>query len=505
MDVILQAFGLVANPNVIITIIAASIFGLFVGAVPGLTATTATALLVPLTFFMDPVPAVGAIVACSAMAIFAGDIPAALLRIPGTPASAAYVDDTYKLTQMGKAELALGACVLFSALGGLFGTIVLIFAAPSLAEFAVKFSSPEYFWIALLGLTCAVFMGASNPAKGLLSLFIGLVIASVGLNNPAGVPRLTFGSTEMLAGIDFIPVMIGIFAISEVFRTVLSGGRSWEEAPAAVGNIFRDWGSMLKRYWRQLLRGNVTGTVVGILPGAGSDVAAYVSYAISRWFSKTPEKYGTGHIEGVAEAGSANNAALSSAWVPALVFGIPGDTMTAIVIGVLYIKGLNPGPTLFIFNPQTIYAVFLIFILANLIMIPLGWALIKLSKNILRVSKKVLMPLILIFCIVGAFASNNAVYGVTIMLVFGVVGYLMEENGIPIAPCVLGIVIGPLLEKNLITTLIKSQGNLMDFINRPISFGIFVLFCLIWVTIIISWIRAARRPDDEVASVNAAD
>lgn len=502
MDVILQAFGLVATSNVILTVIAASMFGLLVGAVPGLTATTATALLVPLTFFMEPVPAVGAIVACSAMAIFAGDIPAALLRIPGTPASAAYVDDTYRLTQKGRAELALGACVLFSALGGLFGTIILIIAAPSLAEFAVKFSSPEYFWIALLGLTCAVFMGTSNPAKGLLSLFIGLVIASVGLNNPAGVPRLTFGSTEMLAGIDFIPVMIGIFAISEVFRTVLSGGESWQQAPAVVGNIFRDWGRMLKTYWRQLLRGNITGTVVGILPGAGSDVAAYVSYAISRRLSKTPEKYGTGHLEGIAEAGSANNAALSSAWVPALVFGIPGDTMTAIVIGVLYIKGLNPGPTLFIFNPQTIYAVFLIFILANLIMIPLGWALIKFSKNILRVSKKVLMPLILIFCIVGAFASNNAVYGVTIMLIFGVVGYLMEENGIPIAPCVLGIVIGPILEKNLVTTLIKSQGNLLDFINRPIAFGIFVIFCLIWITIIITWTRASQRTGD-VASASS--
>ncbi|KKX26275.1 tripartite tricarboxylate transporter permease [Rhizobium sp. LC145] len=496
MDVILQAFALVATGNVIVTIIAASMFGLFVGAVPGLTATMATALLVPLTFFMEPVAAVGAIVACSAMAIFAGDIPGALLRIPGTPASAAYVEDTYKLTQKGQAELGLGACVLFSALGGLFGTIVLIFAAPSLAEFAVKFSSPEYFWIALLGLTCAVFMGASSPAKGLLSLFIGLTIASVGLNNPAGVPRLTFGSTEMMAGIDFIPVMIGIFAISEVLRTVLSGGEGWQQAPEAVGNIFRDWGGMLRTYWKQLLRGNITGTAVGILPGAGSDVAAYVSYAISRRFSKTPEKYGTGHVEGVVEAGAANNASLSSAWVPALVFGIPGDTMTAIVIGVLYVKGMNPGPTLFIFNPQTIYAVFLIFILANLIMIPLGWALIKFSKNILRVSKAVLMPLILIFCIVGAFASNNAVYGVTIMLIFGVVGYLMEENDFPIAPCVLGIVIGPILEKNLITTLIKSQGNLLDFINRPIAFAIFAIFCLLWLSIIVSWIRAPRRTDE---------
>lgn len=489
MDVIFQAFGLVATWNVVLTVLAASIFGLIVGAIPGLTATMATAMLVPLTFFMEPVAAVGAMVACSAMAIFAGDIPGALLRIPGTPASAAYVEDTYRLTQNGRGELGLGACVLFSALGGLFGTLVLIFAAPSLAEFAMKFSSQEYFWMALLGLTCAVFMGTSSPARGLLSLFIGLTIASVGLNNPAGVPRLTFGSTEMLAGIDFIPVMIGIFAISEVLRTVLSGGGGVEQAPKTVGNIFRDWGYMLKTFWRQSIRGNITGTAIGILPGAGADVAAYVSYAVSRRFSKTPEKYGDGHVEGVIEAGAANNASLSSAWVPALVFGIPGDTITAIVIGVLYVKGMNPGPTLFLFNPQTIYAVFLIFILANLIMIPLGWGLIKFSKNILRLSKQVLMPLILIFCIVGAFASNNAVYGVTIMLIFGIVGYLMEENGIPIAPCVLGIVIGPILEKNLISTLIKSQGDFLAFVNRPVAFAIFVLFCAIWVSIIYSWMR----------------
>ncbi len=299
----------------------------------------------------------------------------------------------------------------------------------------------------------------------------------------------------MLAGIDFIPVMIGIFAISEVLRTVISGGSGWKQAPTAVGNIFRHWGFMLKTYWRQLIRGNVTGTAIGILPGAGADVAAYVSYAVSRRFSKTPEKYGKGHIEGVVEASAANNASLSSAWVPALVFGVPGDTITAIIIGVLYVKGMNPGPTLFLFNPQTIYAVFLIFILANLIMVPLGWALIKFSKNILLISKSVLMPLILIFCIVGAFASNNAVYGVTIMLVFGVVGYLMEENGFPIAPCVLGIVIGPLLEKNLISTLIKSQGNLIDFVNRPVAFALFAFFCLIWLSIIYSWVKPHKDDD----------
>lgn len=497
MDVIIQAFSLVATSNVLLAVIAASMFGLFVGAIPGLTATMATAMLVPLTFFMEPVAAVGAMVACSAMAIFAGDIPGALLRIPGTPSSAAYVEDTYRLTQKGQGELGLGACVLFSAIGGLFGTSVLIFAAPSLAEFAMSFSSQEYFWMALLGLTCAVFMGSASPERGFLSLLMGLTIGSVGLNNPAGVPRLTFGSTDMLGGIDFIPVMIGIFAISMVLRAVMNGGAEKEQAPKTVGNIFRHWGFMLKTYWRQVLRGNLTGTAIGILPGAGSDVAAYVSYAISRRFSRTPEKYGTGHVEGIVEAASSNNASLSSAWVPALVFGIPGDTITAIVVGVLYVKGMNPGPTLFLFNPQTIYAVFLIFILANLIMIPLGWVLIKFSKNILRVSKSVLMPLILIFCIVGAFASNNAVYGVTVMLIFGIVGYLMEENGIPVAPCVLGIVIGPILEENLITTLIKFQGSLIDFINRPIALALFVLNCVIWISIIYSWIRSRNKEINE--------
>jgi putative tricarboxylic transport membrane protein len=182
------------------------------------------------------------------------------------------------------------------------------------------------------------------------------------------------------------------------------------------------------------------------------------------------------------------------------VFGIPGDTITAIVIGVLYVKGMNPGPTLFLFNPQTIYAVFLIFILANLIMIPLGWLLIKFSKNILLVSKQVLMPLVLIFCIVGAFASNNAVYGVTIMLAFGVIGYLMEENGIPIAPCVLGIVIGPILEDNLISTLIKSQGNLIDFVNRPIALSLFLFLCLIWASIIYSWVRPRKDDSNPVGA-----
>jgi TctA family transporter len=298
----------------------------------------------------------------------------------------------------------------------------------------------------------------------------------------------------MLAGIDFIPAMIGLFAVSEVLRTIAAGAPPWETVQARVGNIFRDWGGMMRTWWRQQIRGNLVGTAIGILPGAGADVAAYVSYAISRRFSKTPEKFGTGHVEGIVESTSANNSALSSAWVPALVFGIPGDTITAIVIGVLYVKGINPGPTLFLFNPQMIYAVFLIFILANILMIPLGWLAIKLARRLLQAPRRVLMPVILVFCIVGAYASNNSAYGIIVMLVFGVIGFFMEENDIPIAPCILGIVIGPILERNFVTTMIKADGAFLAFVERPIAAGLAAAVVVIWLSLLSGSLRRRRAP-----------
>ncbi|GLK54564.1 TctA family transporter [Methylopila capsulata] len=480
MQAIEAAFGLVFQWNVLLVIGGAAMFGLFVGAIPGLTATMAIALLVPVTFFMDPVPAVGAMISCSAMAIFAGDIPGTLLRIPGTPASAAYTSEAYAMTKKGEGEIALGANLLFSALGGLFGTLVLIVAAPSLAELALKFSSFEYFWLALLGLTCAVFIGADSAVKGLVSLFLGLLISTIGLNNPAGVPRFTFDNVDLTGGIDFIPAMIGLFAVSEVLRCMVHGAKDLPLPQTSVGNLFAGWGRMFVTYWRQQIRGNVMGTAIGALPGAGADIAAWVSYATSRKFSKTPEKFGTGHVEGIIESTSANNAALAGAWVPALVFGIPGDSITAVVIGVLYVKGLNPGPTIFLNSPEIIYAVFLIFILANIAMIPLGWAAIKGAKQILRAPRNILMPLILAFCIVGAFATNNSAFGVVIMLVFGVIGFLMEENDIPIAPCILGIVLGPLLEENFVTSMIKADGDFLAFFERPIAATAGVATLLIW-------------------------
>jgi TctA family transporter len=481
MDPLFEAARLIFDPYVLWVIVAASAFGIFVGAMPGLTATMATALLVPVTFFMPPVPALGAIVAATAMAIFAGDIPAAMLRIPGTPASAAYTDESYAMSKKGLLDLNLGVNLVFSVIGGLFGVAILIVSAPLLAEIAINFSSFEYFWLALLGLTCAVFIATDQPLKGFASLLFGLLINCIGIDPAAGHPRFTFGSVELLQGISFIPAMIGMFALSELLRGVVSVDQQGAVLAQKVGNIFVGVWAVWKQYWKNFFRGSVIGVLIGALPGAGADIAAWISYAVSKRFSKEPEKFGTGHIEGIVDSTSANNSALGGAWIPALVFGIPGDSITAIVIGVLYMKNMNPGPTVFLQNPQFIYAVFMIFILANILMLPFGWAAIKMAKQILRVPRNVLLPIILIFCVVGSYAMTNSIYGIILMLVMGVVGWLMEENGFPIAPAILGLVLGEMLEQNFMTSMIKSDGYLLGFFSRPIAATLGIITVVVWV------------------------
>ena len=480
MDPLLAAAALVFDPYVLWVIVASAVFGIFVGAMPGLTATMATALLVPITFFMPPVPALGAIVTATAMAIFAGDIPAAMLRIPGTPASAAYTDESYAMSKKGELDLNLGVNLVFSVLGGLIGVLILIVATPLLAEVAISFSSFEYFWLCLLGLTCAVFIATDNPLKGITSLLLGLAINCIGIDPAAGFPRFTFGSVELLQGISFIPAMIGMFAISEVLRGVVALDQSAVPIQQKIGNIFHGVAGVMRRYWVNFLRGSAIGVVIGALPGAGADIAAWISYAVSKRFSKEPEKFGTGHIEGIVDATSANNSALGGAWIPALVFGIPGDSITAIVIGVLYMKGMNPGPTVFLQNPQFIYAVFIIFILANLLMLPIGWAAIKSAKQILRVPRNVLLPIILIFCVVGAYAMTNSFYGIALMLVMGLIAWLMEEHGFPIAPAILGLVLGEMLEQNFMTSMIKADGSFVAFFQRPIAATLGVITIVLW-------------------------
>jgi TctA family transporter len=480
MHVLAQAFHLIFDPSVLIVMLLSGMFGLFMGAMPGLSATMATALLVPVTFFMDPLPALASMVTATAMAIFAGDLPGVLLRIPGTPASAAYTNEAYEMTKQGKAELALGTCLTASVFGGLIGSVVLATAAPVLAEIAIKFSSYEFFWLACLGLTCAALVSTGSPVKGVASLLFGVFLSTVGLDPILGYPRFTFGYVELMGGVHFIPAMVGMFAIAEVLRSVASLGERQEPVQASLRNIFSGVFPVLRRYWVNLLRGSAIGTLVGALPGAGGDIAAWINYALSKKLSRTPEKFNTGHVEGLVDASASNNASLGGAWVPALVFGIPGDSITAIVIGVLYVKGMNPGPMVFIERPELIYAVFLSFFLANLLLIPLGYASIKGAKRLLLIPREILMPIIMIFCVVGSFAINNTVFGVSLMLVLGLIAYYMEENGIPVAPAILGLVLGGIIEENFMSSMMKSDGDLTVFFSRTVAATLGVITIAIW-------------------------
>ena len=483
---------MVGTAEVLIAILAASVYGLVVGSLPGLSATMATALLVPITFYLSPIAAVATIIAASAMAIFSGDIPGCLLRIPGTPASAAYTDEAYAMTRKGQGELALGTCLWFSALGGIFGTISLIVLAPVLAELAFKFSSFEYFWLGFLGLMCATLVARSSPVKAVASMLLGLLFACIGIENPAGVDRFTFGIIDLLSGVEAIPALVGVFALSEVMRAM--GTREPPRPPRRrYGSILKGQLALTRKYIKPQVRGNIVGIIIGVLPGAGADMAAWISYSMSKRLSKEPEKFGTGHPEGLVEAGSSNNASLASGWVPSLLFAIPGDTITAIAIGVLYMKGLNPGPTLFTEKASSMYAIYIVFIIANILMIPLGIMMIRGAAFVLRAPRAAVMSVIVLLTAVGAFAITNSMFAVLTVAVFGMLGYVMERNGYPVAALVLGIIMGNMVESNFVTSLIKSDGSIWPFFSRPVAsiLAALTIAALLWPAVV--WMLRRRR------------
>lgn len=493
-----EAFGMLVDPTLIVVVLASAVYGMFIGAIPGLTATLATALLVPFAFFLEPLPAIASIITMSAMAIFAGDLPSALVRMPGTPASAAYTEDAYRQTQAGHGALVLGVGLVGSAIGGIVGAIVLLAAAPALAEFALRFTSYEYFWVAVLGLTASVIISQGSQVKGAISLLLGLLISTVGIDIALGYARFTFGSEALLAGISFIPAMIGLFGLSEVLRNVLHPTGRLRAARIRTQRMFRDTMSTLRRYWKGVISGNAIGSAIGALPGAGGDIAAWVSYAATKNASKEGHLFGKGdgHIEPVVSAGSANNAALASAYVPTLVFGIPGDTITAILIGVLLVKGVQPGPDLFTTQAPLLYGIYLIFIIANLLMVPLGYLAIRGSGLLLRASRAVLMPIIVAFCVVGAFAINNGTLEIVVMLLMGVLGYLLERYGFPLAPVVLGLVLGPIVEKNFMQSVIKTNWDVTQFLTRPISAALMAVTLLVVLYPLLRNVLPRRRSAD---------
>lgn len=482
MDVMLDAFGQVFTIKVIAVMVVAAFYGLMVGAIPGLTATLAVALMVPITFFMEPVPAIAGIVTMAAMAIFAGDLPAVLLRMPGTPASAAYTDQAYRFTQAGRGEYILGISACTSAIGGAIGVLALMFVAPLLARFALNFSSFEYFWLATLGLTAAIMVGGSQITRSAVSLLIGLLVAAVGIDPVSGETRFTFGSDALLGGFGFIPVIIGLFAVAEILRYCTRSASERELPQITQQPLY--WHALRDALRNKLgiLRGSVTGTLIGALPGAGADIAAYIAYAMGR--RKRPasaEQVDDDAVSQIAPATAANNAAVGGSFIPATVFGIPGDSLTAIVIGVLLMKGLNPGPTIFTDNGWMINAVFLAFLLANLMLIPFGFIAVRLFKQVLRIPQGVLMPSILLFAMVGAYAVENSLFAVVTILVFGVLGFLLEENDFPLAPMILGIVLGPLLEETFVTSMMRSNGSFLAFLERPVSLVLALTTLAVWL------------------------
>ncbi|NBN76296.1 tripartite tricarboxylate transporter permease [Proteus sp. G2615] len=484
MDILINALAYIDYTTVLV-VIGACLFGLFVGAIPGLTSTMAIALMVPFTFFLEPIPALALMISVGASSIFAGDIPGALLNIPGTPASAAYTNDAHSLVKQGKTNRVLGMSLTSSVIGGVIGTIILASTAPLLAEFALKFSSYEYMWLSLIGLSCATIVSGSHIRKSLLALFFGIALATIGYDEFTGQARFTFGEVSLMQGVSFIPAMIGLFAISGAIKYYVE---RWKEKQVTLTevntendsyNIFKGVGCIIRQRKGGIFRSGIIGTLIGALPGAGADIAAWISYAVSKKLSKKPEKYGHGSEEGVVDASASNNASLAGSWIPSLVFGIPGDSAAAIIIGVLYMKDMQPGPTLFLFNPDKLYAVFIIFFIANLILLPIAFIVINLLKKIVAIDNAIIYPAIILFSIVGSYAITNTMSSIVVMLVMGVIGYFLQERKFPISPIILGMILGPMLEKNLLSSLMKSDGDFISFVNRPISMVLASVFLLI--------------------------
>ena len=478
-----QAFELVfLDPMIWLIVIGSAFYGVFLGAMPGLTATMGVALFVPITFWMEPIPALAAIVTMVACAIFAGDIPTTLMRVPGTPASAAYADDAYALARRGESDRALGHSLWFSVCGGVLGAIILMLMGSQLAKLASWFSVAEYFWLYVLGLSCAVVVGKEGVIRSAFGLCVGILFANIGLSAVHGQARFTFGHPELFQGINFIPAMIGLFGLSEVLRGAMQPGDACDDQSGAAGDGRLLGGALMtmKNRLPAWLRSSGIGSLIGVLPGAGADMAAWVCVAVSKRFSRNPEGYGKGSINGIADACAGNSSSLAGAWVPALVFGIPGDSVTAIVIGVLYMKDLKPGPEIFEQQGSTVYSIYLIFLLANFILLPVGWLAIRLGRQVLRVPRAVLLPIVAVFCIVGSFAVNGSRFDIGLMMFFGVVGLVCERVRVSIGALVLGLILGGPLEERFVQTLTGSQGSLLGFVDRPASFLLAIACGVIW-------------------------
>ncbi len=486
-----MGFGVALTPANLLFLFLGSLAGVIIGALPGLNASMGVAILMPLTFGMDPIT--GMIMLCGIYtgAMFGGSITAILVNVPGTSAAAVTCLDGYQLARKGRAGAALGMTAFASAIAGVFSVVVLMTMAPALAKVALKFGPPEYFALCFFGLTIITSLAGKSMIKGIIAGTVGLILATVGVDPVGGVNRFTFGKVELMEGFNFIAVLVGIFAVAEVLVT-MERSLHLSFYDARVSGLLgtkQDW----KDSRGAFVRGSIIGTLVGILPGAGATIASFLAYAEEKRWSRHPEKFGTGVIEGVAAPEAANNAATGGALVPLLTLGIPGSETTAVMLGALLVHGLRPGPLLFTQQPQFVWGVIASLYVGNLIGLLLCTVFVRQLAKVLKVPNPILMPLILAFCFVGTYAVNNSLTDVWIMLVFGVLGYLMKKFDFPAAPVVLALVLGPMVENSLRQSLLMSQGNLGIFFTRPISTVLLALAFLSLFTPVLGAFREAKQ------------
>jgi len=492
MDILLLALAQIATPLSMVAIVAGTIVGVIVGVLPGLGSVLGLTMVLPFTFSMPQIPAIALMLGVYCGSVYGGSITAVVLNTPGTPQSAATAMEGFPMAQRGEADLAIGWITTASLLGGLFSVLVLALAGPMLARFSLQFTPIEYFALALFAMTCIAGVSSGALAKGLIAGGLGVLVSTIGSDPVTGDMRFTFGSFQMTAGIGLIPVIVGLFAFSEMFlRTLKLDNDKTDAKDMRVG--FRmprlaEW----KGRWGVLLRGSLIGSFVGALPGTGAATAAFIAYSEARRTSKHRDNFGKGEPDGLIACESANNAVTGSALVPTLALGIPGDPVTAVMLGALVIQGIAPGPLLFVDHLDLIYAIFIALVLVNLVMFATGALGAPLFTRVLRIPEPILIGLILVISTVGAYGVNGNLFDVWVAFGAGVVGAVMRYFSYPVAPVVIGMVLGPTLEMSLRQGLILGRGDPTVFFQRPIPVILFIITAGILLWPLIQMIRERR-------------
>ncbi|MCX7788520.1 MAG: tripartite tricarboxylate transporter permease [Spirochaetes bacterium] len=463
------------NPRSIFDAIWATQLGIIIGMLPGLTATMGVALLTTLTFNMAPNNAILILICMYIGAIYGGSRSAILLNIPGTPANAATTVDGYPLALKGEAGRAIGIATTGSFLGSLIGMLALAIFTPLIGSVALSFQSFEFFWFAIFGIViCGNLTAPKDPLKGWIAGFLGLFVAMIGMEGIHAYVRFSFGSTALSGGISLIPAMVGAFGFAEII-TVMRFTK-FEVVKTQITRVMPKWKEVLK-YWKTIIRSGLVGTFIGAIPGVGEDIAAWVSYDLAKR-SAPPEirgTFGKGNVEGLLAAETGNNACVPGAIIPVLTLAIPGSAPAAVLLGAMLIHGIRPGPLILVEFPTFIYEVVAMVLLATIAMYILGLSMVKSLVKVLLIPRQKLMPIIFVLCVVGSFALQARLFDVGVMIVFGLLGFILREMEYPMAPMVLGIILGDILDKNLRRSLVLSNGSLVPFFTRPICLAIFLI------------------------------